>query len=55
MQRSDALTQLLVLAVAAPTDVYADRLAAIADHLAEDMTADQVKQCKAAAAAFLDS
>ena len=55
MQRSDALTQLLVLAVAAPTDVYADRLAAIADHLAEDMTADQVSQCKAAAAAFLDN
>jgi hypothetical protein len=50
MQRSDALTQLLVLAVAAPTDVYADRLSAIADHLAEE-----VNQCKAAAAAFLDN
>ena len=55
MKRSDALTQLLVLAVAAPTDIYADRLAAIADHLAEDMTADQVNECKASAAAFLDS
>lgn len=55
MQRSDALTQALVLAVTAPTDVYAARLVNIADHLAEGMTAEQVQKCLAAAAGFLDN
>ena len=55
MHRLDALTQTLILAIAAPNEAFADRLSAIAEHLAEDMTADQVNQCKAAAAAFLDN
>lgn len=49
MSQTEALTRALVLAILAPTEDQATRAVALAEAIAQDLTAAQVKRAKAQA------
>lgn len=50
MKQTEALTQALVLAITAPSDQQMRKALALAGQIAQGLSIDQVKQCKAQAA-----
>lgn len=50
MKQTEALTQALVLAILAPSDQQMRKALALAGQIAQGLSIDQVKQCKAQAA-----
>ncbi len=46
---AEALTEALALAINAPTEELTQKLIEIADGIAQDLSADEIKACQAAA------